>query len=134
MRTGAVVTAANITERDENINAFDDIAVMSAPERIVATLKKCGIDDIIVVTGYDAKLRKKMRHFGLSFAENKGYDVTDVLQSAKLGLEKIYRRCDRVLFCPSGYPFSAMIQSGRLSHLKAMQLSLHTAEKKAIRY
>lgn len=105
MRTGAVVTAANITERDENINAFDDIAVMSAPERIVATLKKCGIDDIIVVTGYDAKLRKRMRHLGLSFAENKGYDVTDVLQSAKLGLEKIYRRCDRVLFCPSGYPF-----------------------------
>lgn len=105
MRVGAVVTAANNTERDRNIRAFDDIEVMSAPERIVATLKKCGIDLIVVVTGYDAALKKRMRHFGLCFVENKGYDVTDVMASAKLGLKQIYEKCDRIIYCPSGFPF-----------------------------
>lgn len=106
MSIGAVIAAANYTVRDKNIADSGATEVMGAPERIAATLKKCGIDNIVVVTGHNsAELKKRLRRFGICFLDNENYENTDTFESVKMGLEYIHEKCERIVYCPSGFPF-----------------------------
>lgn len=106
MRYGAVIVAAGMSTRMKHFKQMMKIGDLSIAERVVVNFRRAGVEDIVMVTGYNAdQLEKALRGFGLIFARNDCYETTEMFDSAKLGLNKLAGKCDRVFFCPVDVPF-----------------------------
>lgn len=106
MKTGAVIVAAGMSTRMKQFKQLMKIGNLTMAERVVYNFKRAGVDDIVMVTGYRSKqLQKSLDTLCVEFVENTEYESTDMFESAKLGLEALYRKCDRILFCPVDIPF-----------------------------
>lgn len=102
MRVGAVITAAGMSTRMHQFKQMMKVGDMMLAERVVINFKRCGIKDIVMVTGYRAEeLEKNLNKLGITFLKNKDYETTQMLDSAKLGFEFLKDRCDRIFFCPA---------------------------------
>ncbi|MBQ6388707.1 MAG: NTP transferase domain-containing protein [Mogibacterium sp.] len=106
MRYGAVIVAAGMSTRMKQFKQLMKIGDMSIAERVIVNFRRAGVDEIVMVTGYNAEnLERALKDFGITFVRNNNYETTQMFDSARLGLEKIDGKCDRVFFCPVDVPF-----------------------------
>lgn len=82
------------------------IGDLTMAERVVVNFRQAGVNDIVMVTGYQGKkLEKELRHLGTTFLRNDDYETTQMFDSAKIGFTYLKDRCDRILFCPADVLF-----------------------------
>lgn len=106
MRYGAVIVAAGMSTRMKQFKQLMKIGDMSIAERVIVNFRRAGVEEIVMVTGYNAdNLEKALKDFDITFVRNNNYENTQMFDSARLGLEAINGKCDRVLFCPVDVPF-----------------------------
>ena len=106
MRYGAVIVAAGMSTRMKQFKQLMKIGDMNIAERVIVNFRRAGIREIVMVTGYNAEnLEKALKDFDITFVRNNNYETTQMFDSARLGLEKIKGKCDRVFFCPVDVPF-----------------------------
>lgn len=106
MTIGAVIVAAGMSTRMKDFKQLMKIGDLSMAERVVLNFQRAGIRNIVMVTGFQGKLvEKSLQHYGITFLRNENYENTQMFDSAKLGLEFLKDKCDRVLFCPVDVPF-----------------------------
>lgn len=106
MRVGAVIVAAGMSTRMDDFKQLMKIGNLTMVERVVINFLRTGVKDIVMVTGYRAdEVEKSLRHFGITFLRNEDYETTQMFDSAKMGLNYLKDRCEKVLFCPADVPF-----------------------------
>ncbi|MBQ6456076.1 MAG: NTP transferase domain-containing protein [Mogibacterium sp.] len=106
MRYGAVIIASGMSRRAQRFKQLvkTDDAILT--ERVITNFRRAGVRDIVVVTGQNAEqIEKELRDFDIIFLRNEQYETSQMLDSAKIGLEYLKGRCDRIFFCPEGVPF-----------------------------
>lgn len=105
MQTGAVIVAAGMSSRMGDFKPMLNIGSISIAQRVVATFQQAGIEKIVMVTGFNATaLEKHLANNGIVFLRNEEYEHTQMFDSAKIGLEYMQDKCDRVLFTPVDIP------------------------------
>jgi CTP:molybdopterin cytidylyltransferase MocA len=78
---------------------------VSFSQRVVDSFREADVSPIVVVTGYRAEaLEAHLARRGLVFLRNEDYKVTQMFDSALIGLRYIQDKCDRTFFCPVDVP------------------------------
>ncbi|MDL2263559.1 NTP transferase domain-containing protein [Synergistaceae bacterium OttesenSCG-928-I11] len=76
-----------------------------AVKRIVLTFQQAGIFPIVVVTGVEAdEVRYQLSDFGVIFVHNDDCVAPELIDSFKLGLSYLGRKCRRVVLTPVNVP------------------------------
>ena len=120
MQTGAVIVAAGMSSRMGDFKPMLNIGSISIAQRIVATLQQAGVTKIVMVTGYNAvTLERHLSNRGLIFLRNENYQSTQMFDSARIGLEYIRDKCDRLLFTPVDIPLFTSATVRRLTDCEA---------------
>lgn len=105
MRTGAVIVAAGMSSR---MKAFKPLLALGSSTIIgtaIATLRSAGVEDIVTVTGHESeKLEEYLSALDVTCLYNENYQSTDMLYSAKMGLNYLKDKCGRVFFLPADAP------------------------------
>lgn len=105
MRTGAVIVAAGMSSRMGDFKPMLTIGSISIAQRVVATLQQGGAEQIVMVTGFNATaLERHLAGQGIVFLRNEDFETTGMFDSAKIGLEYMKDKADRVLFTPVDIP------------------------------
>ena len=105
VQIGAVIVAAGMSSRMGDFKPMLNIGSISIAQRIVATFHQAGVSRIAVVTGYNAQqLERHLSNSGLVFLRNEAYATTQMFDSAKIGLDYLKDKCDRILFTPVDIP------------------------------
>lgn len=117
MQTAAVIVAAGMSSQMGEFKPMLNVGSISAAQRIIATLQQAEVTKIVVITGYNAiTLERHLANNGVIFLRNEDYEHTEMFDSAKIGLEYLKDKCDRVLFTPVDIPlFTAQTVSMLLS-------------------
>lgn len=98
-RTGAVIIAAGITSSEEGFQPLKPVGKLTRAERIILNFKNAGIEDIVVITGNRAaELEHSLKDMGVVFLQNKEYEHTEMIDSARIGFSYMLERCSRILF------------------------------------
>ena len=106
MRYGAVIVAAGMSTRMKQFKQLMKIGDMSIAERVIVNFRRAGVKDIVMVTGHNAdQLEKSLRDFDVDFVRNSEYETNEMFDSARMGLQRISEKCDRIFFCPVDVPF-----------------------------
>ncbi|MCF0137084.1 MAG: NTP transferase domain-containing protein [Oscillospiraceae bacterium] len=105
MQTAALIVAAGMSSRMGDFKPMLNIGSISIAQRIVANFQQAGVDRIVMVTGYNAvTLERHLANNGIVFLRNERYAETQMFDSAKIGLEYLSDKCDRILFTPVDIP------------------------------
>ena len=105
MKTGSVVVAAGMSSRMNDFKPMMKIGSITTIERVIATLQQAGVDIVVVVTGFNAKLLEKhLSKQNVICLYNENYETTEMFDSAKIGLEYLMNKCDQILFTPADIP------------------------------
>lgn len=105
MRIGAVIVAAGMSSRMGEFKPMLNIGSISVAQRILANFHQAGIKKIVMVTGYNATaLERHLAGNGVVFLRNEAYETTQMFDSAKIGLNYMKDKCDKVLFTPVDIP------------------------------
>lgn len=105
MQIGAVIVAAGMSSRMGEFKPMLNIGSISIAQRVIATFRQAGVTRIAVVTGHNAQeLERHLAPSGVVFLRNKNYATTHMFDSAKIGLEYMRDKCDRVFFTPVDIP------------------------------
>lgn len=119
MKAGAVIVAAGMSSRMGDFKPLLSIGSMSIVKRIVATLQQAGIDTIVMVTGFNAgALEHHLAGSGIVFLRNEDYESTQMFDSAKIGIQYLTGKCDRIVFTPVDIP---LFTSSTVSSLLASE-------------
>jgi molybdenum cofactor cytidylyltransferase len=104
-KTGAIILAAGLSTRMKKFKPMLMLGDSSMILNIIGTLKDAKVDTIVVVLGYHSdKLKEHLSSAGVIFVKNERYAKSQMLDSVKLGLDRIKNLCDRVLIMPSDVP------------------------------
>lgn len=105
MRTGAVVIAAG---HKSSVSAFTPMLPVgdsTVIRRIIITLKRSGIDPVVVVTGDQGdEVEKHIAGLRVICLRNRDYEHTQMYNSICMGLNYIEDLCDRVFILPAKFP------------------------------
>ena len=105
MTNAAIILAAGLSSRMREFKPMLFVGEMSMIHRIIHTLKTAGVENIIVVTGYQAeKLKKHVQSLGVSCVYNAAYANTQMYDSLKIGLRVLPDGLERVLIMPADVP------------------------------
>ena len=105
MQVGAVIVAAGMSSRMGEFKPMLNIGSISIAQRILANFHQAGIKKIVMVTGYNATaLERHLAGNGVVFLRNEAYEITQMFDSAKIGLRYMKDKCDKVLFTPVDIP------------------------------
>lgn len=100
-KIGAVITAVGQGARKKQQNPLKKVDGVTIASRIVVTLQKAGVKDIVVVAGEkEDDLKKELRGYGVTFLKNPSGEKGEMLDAIQIGLEYLKERCDSVLVCP----------------------------------
>jgi molybdate transport repressor ModE-like protein len=106
VKIGAVIVAAGMSTRMKDFKQLMKIGDLTMVERVVINFLRCGVKDIVMITGYRGEeVEKSLRHYGITFLRNENYETTQMFDSAKIGLKYLQDRCDKVFFCPADVAF-----------------------------
>ena len=120
MQIGAVIVAAGMSSRMGDFKPMLNIGSISIAQRIVATFHQAGVSKIVVVTGYNAQqLERHLSNLGLVFLRNEDYANTQMFDSARIGLEYLKDKCDRIFFTPVDIPLFTSLTVKRLMETNA---------------
>jgi CTP:molybdopterin cytidylyltransferase MocA len=101
---GAVIAAAGLSSRMGAFKPLLPLGNSTIIERVIATLREGGVQDIAVVTGRDAALIEKVLASNVSFVHNKDYATTDMFYSASMGFKVMEEQVDGIFFTPADIP------------------------------
>ncbi len=105
MEYGAVIPAAGMSTRMKGFKQLMSIGNEGLLKRVIITLKRCGVNNIVVVTGYRSEeIIKSLKAMKLIFIHNGDYERTTMFDSLKLGMQYIENKCERFFVCPSDVP------------------------------
>lgn len=105
MRTGAVVVAAGHKSSVSSFSPMLPIGDSTVIRRIIITLKRSGIDPVVVVTGKQGdEVEKHIAGLRVICLRNQNYENTQMYNSICLGLNYIEDLCDRVFILPAKFP------------------------------
>ena len=105
MRTGAVVVAAGHKSSVSSFSPMLPIGDSTVIRRIIITLKRSGIDPVVVVTGKQGdEVEKHIAGLRVICLRNHNYGNTQMYNSICLGLNYIEDLCDRVFILPAKFP------------------------------
>ena len=106
MRAAALITAAGLSSRMGRFKPMLSVGKTSIAQRVVQTLRRAGIDTIVMITGNNADtLEAHLEGSGAVFLRNEEYASTQMFDSIRIGLEYLQGKCDAVLFTPVDIPF-----------------------------
>lgn len=105
MRTGAVVVAAGHKSSVSSFSPMLPIGDSTVIRRIIITLKRSGIDPVVVITGEQGdEVEKHIAGLRVICLRNQNYGHTQMYNSICLGLNYIEDLCDRVFILPAKFP------------------------------
>ena len=105
MRTGAVVVAAGHKSSVSSFSPMLPIGDSTVIRRIIITLKRSGIDPVVVVTGKQGdEVEKHIAGLRVICLRNQNYGNTQMYNSICLGLNYSEDLCDRVFILPAKFP------------------------------
>ena len=105
MKTGAVIAAAGMSSRMKAFKPMLPLGNSTIIETEISSFNSAGVREIVVVTGNNSEMLKKhIMSGGVTCIFNDRYRTTDMFCSAKIGLNYIKDRCDRVFFLPVDVP------------------------------
>lgn len=105
MKSGAVVVAAGMSSRMNDFKPMMKIGSISTINRVITTLKQGGVDRVVVITGFQSKmLEKHLSKENIICLYNENYETTGMFDSAKIGLQYLMNKCDKILFTPADIP------------------------------
>lgn len=103
MRTGAVIAAAGISGGYYSYEQMGQISGLDMLRRMIISFKRAGVDDVVVITGYQAEETEKyLARLGVIFLRSPDYQTEEMITSAVRGLTYLKERCERIFFCPAG--------------------------------
>jgi molybdate transport repressor ModE-like protein len=104
-KIAGIISAAKKLTRNEQTHSLLQIGSISAIKRIVLTFQVAGIDPIVIITGYDSDvIERELCDYGVIFLHKDNYEQCQLFQLAKLGMEYLQGKCDRVMFTPIDIP------------------------------
>lgn len=105
MGTGAVVVAAGHKSSVSSFSPMLPIGDSTVIRRIIITLKRSGIDPVVVITGEQGdEVEKHIAGLRVICLRNQNYGHTQMYNSICLGLNYIEDLCDRVFILPAKFP------------------------------
>lgn len=105
MRYGAVVTVAEVSSRMGEFKPMLPIGKETMIQRVVRTLKKADIENVVVITGYRHEvIEENLKHAGVMFLKNERFIQGGWADSVKMGLEWLDNKCDKILAIPGDVP------------------------------
>lgn len=105
MKTGAVIVAAGMSSRMHAFKPMLRLRGSTVIKTAISTLRSAGVGEIAVVTGNHAGiLTEHLSSAGVACLYNGKYKTTEMFDSAKLGLDFLKDRCDRIFFLPGDVP------------------------------
>ena len=105
MRTGAVIIAAGHKSTISRFQPMLPVGDSTVIRRIIITLKRAGIEPVVVVTGQKAdEVEKHIAGLRVICLRNQNYGNTQMYNSICLGLNYIEDLCDRVFILPAKFP------------------------------
>lgn len=110
-RVGGIIAAAS--KKD----AIPLLQIGSIPiiKRIVITYQQAGVFPIVVITGADEyEVKYQLAPQGLIFVHNENCEKPQLFESAKIGLDYLKDKCEKVVFTPVNAP---MFTPGTLKKL-----------------
>ena len=112
----AVVAAAGLSSRMKAFKPHLPLADGTVIGAVITTLKRAGVDDIVVVTGYKAdEMAVHLEKHEVRIVENKLYAESEMFDSIKLGLKSFRDDCRAVFITTGDVPLM------KLESLKAQQ-------------
>lgn len=112
-RVGGIIAAAS--QKD----AMPMLQVGSIPiiQRLVITFHQAGVFPIVVITGVDEdKVKYQLSDYGVIFVPNEQPACPELFDSAKIGMEYLKGKCDRVVFSPVNVPMFTADTLNKLIH------------------
>ena len=105
MKTGAVIIAAGHKSTISRFQPMLPVGDSTVIRRIIITLKRAGIDPVVVVTGQKAdEVEKHIAGLRVICLRNQDYEQTQMYYSICMGLNYIEDLCDRVFVLPAKFP------------------------------
>ena len=105
MKTGAVVVAAGHKSSVSTFSPMLPVGDSTVIRRIIITLKRSGVDPVVVVTGENGdEVEKHIAGLRVICLRNKEYEHTQMYNSICMGLNYIEDLCDRVFILPAKFP------------------------------
>lgn len=105
MKTGAVIVAGGMSSRMHDFKPMMKIGSITIVERVINTLKQAGADIVVIVTGFQSELLENhLNSKNVICLYNENYASTEMLDSAKIGLQYLIDKCDQILFTPVDIP------------------------------
>ena len=121
MTVSAVIAAAGLSSR---MHDFKPLMVLDGDtiiSRIVQTLRKAGVNEIVVVAGYRGEeLEQHLQPLNVQVVLNRSYAETQMLHSIKMGIASLQTPCDLLFLLPGDVPLiqtdtllAMMVQRGQ---------------------
>lgn len=105
MKTGAVIIAAGHKSTISRFQPMLPVGDSTVIRRIIITLKRAGIDPVVVITGQKAdEVEKHIAGLRVICLRNQDYEQTQMYYSICMGLNYIEDLCDRVFILPAKFP------------------------------
>lgn len=102
---GAVIVAAGMSSRMGDFKPLLKVGNLTIIERVVSTMKSSGIEQIVIITGNNAKaLEDYLKNQGIIFIRNEHYAQSQMFDSAKIGFKYLMDKCDKIVFTPADMP------------------------------
>jgi molybdate transport repressor ModE-like protein len=100
-----VISAAKKLNRKDQTDSLLQIGSISAVKRIVLTFQVAGIDPIVIITGQDSDvIERELNDYGVIFLHMEDYEHSQLFQLARLGMEYLQGKCDKLMFTPVDIP------------------------------
>ena len=98
---GGVIAAAN----PEDIQPLLQVGAIPIIRRIVITYQQAGVFPVVVVTsGDDEEIRRELAPYGVIFLKNTDEERAELMDAARIGLQYLRGKCDRVVLTPVNVP------------------------------
>ncbi|MDR0468751.1 MAG: nucleotidyltransferase family protein [Peptococcaceae bacterium] len=108
MNTGAIILAAGMSSRMGDFKPLLKIGPYTAIQRIITTLREAGVSPIVLVTGHQAeRLESHVSGLDVVCVRNEEYESSQMLDSIKIGLRYLEKRCGQTLITPADVPLFA---------------------------
>lgn len=103
--TSALIVAAGLSSRMKRFKPLLPLGEKTIIERVVRTLKDAGIENIVLVTGYQAdEIEHLLADQNITFIRNGQYADTQMFESVKIGMHALAGKCGRFFFLPGDIP------------------------------
>lgn len=104
-KTGAVIVAAGHKSRGMTFSPMLPVGDSTVIRRIIITMKRVGIDPIVVVTGKQGdELEKHINDLEVISLRNPHYETEQMFDSISMGLTYIRGLCSHMLILPAKFP------------------------------